>query len=61
MELNLTLTEPNDANLIGKYVTEKFHIKHLLLHIYSLCMYLKTLHIYGKQSIRRHRVTSRLL
>jgi len=37
---NLTLTDSNDANQIIKYTIEKCHIKHLLLGIYSLCVYL---------------------
>jgi len=44
--------DPHYANLIRKCGIGKCHIKHLPLGIYSLCMYLKTLHIHGKQSIR---------
>ena len=46
--LNLTLTNPQNANLIRKYGTKQCHIKHLPLGILSLCKYLYTLHIRSK-------------
>src|SRR6218665_736498 len=58
LTLILTLNDHQGAkpahNLINQCRIEKCHIKHLLLAIYSFCMYLKSLHIYGKQSTGRN-------
>jgi len=49
----MTLTDPHNSNVIKIYGIEKCHFKQLSLGIYSLCMHLYSLHMHGKQSIRR--------